>query len=111
MIGGVLMALSFSSGTCRKELSASYFSNSIKAFSTFIVVSRAPSTHSISLAYASIFGMEWWMKRPSLTFFLFWVMNSKGSYLYTKLLWNLFLYRIRSASFPASLELHMKGPN
>ena len=36
-------------------------------------------------------------------------MNSKGSYLQTKLLWNFMFCNIKSASLPASLELHMKG--
>ena len=47
----------------------------------------------------------------ALTFYLFLVMNSKGSYLQMKLLWNFILCRIRSASFPSTLELQMKGPN
>ena len=109
------MALSCSFGTCKKELSSSYFSKSISAFSTSTLVlplsTKVFPTHSISFAYASISSMGWWIKGPSLTFFLFLVMNSKWSYLHTKLLWNAILCRINYASFPASLELHMKGPN
>ena len=51
------------------------------------------------------------MKGPSLICCLFFMMNSKGSYLQTKLLWNFVFYNIKPISLPASLELYMKGPS
>ena len=115
MTGGVLMVLSGSFGTCRKELSSSCFSKSIREFSMSTLVlswsTRVPSTHSVGFAYASISSMRWSMKGPRLTFYLLFVMNPKGSYLQKKHLWNVILCRIKFASLPTSLELHMKGPS